>query len=115
MQPADRALLKFVENYAAFRRLSPRQARIVLENMRGRHDKEIAFEFGCKESTIYEHWRRMAEKCGARFKSEVISDFHAFVWSASHDIETHREHGPRPGLSLADAANSSGAPRRSLS
>src|SRR5690349_7049849 len=56
---AQGVLLEVVARYATHRGLSPRQARILFEHLRGQHDKEIASELRCRECTIYEHWRRM--------------------------------------------------------
>jgi DNA-binding CsgD family transcriptional regulator len=81
MQRPKSSLTDVVTDYASYRGLSPRQARILFESVRGRHDKEIALELGCMGSTVYEHWRRMAQKCGLHLKSEVIADFHTFAWS----------------------------------
>ncbi len=81
MHDANTNLVDALRRYASHRRLSPRQVRILFEYMRGRNDKQIALDLGCMESTVYEHWRRMAQKCGAQLKSGVVADFHAFVWS----------------------------------
>ena len=70
-----------ITDYASFRKLSPRQSRIIFEHIRGRHDKQIALSLGCTASTVYEHWRRMAQKCGLNVKSEVVADFHTFIYS----------------------------------
>jgi DNA-binding CsgD family transcriptional regulator len=83
MQMDRTALNEVIAAYARKRKLSPRQAEIIHQHVRGRADKEVAASFGCTEATVYEHWRRMAQKCGLHLKSEVIADFHAFVWNGA--------------------------------
>lgn len=72
-----------ISGFAASRGLSPRQRRILELHLSGKHDKEIASELGCEQSTIYEHWRRMAQKAGGSRKSDLIADFHRHLASSS--------------------------------
>ncbi|HMG19897.1 MAG TPA: LuxR C-terminal-related transcriptional regulator, partial [Kofleriaceae bacterium] len=65
--------------YAADRVLSKQQRAILRFYLDGRNDKEIARLCGCSESTVYEHWRRMARKVGGANKGDAIADFHRFL------------------------------------
>lgn len=80
-----------VNRYASTRGLSARQTVVLRRYLEGWHDKKIAAQCGCGEATIYEHWRRMARKCGLRLKSEVVADFHAFLGGAEPDLLRERD------------------------
>lgn len=49
------------------RGLSAAQQGVLLRYLEGMNNKEIAAASGCTESTIYEHWRRMARKANTRY------------------------------------------------
>jgi DNA-binding CsgD family transcriptional regulator len=68
-----------VRSYASHRGLSPRQSRILELHLSGKHDKEIANQLGCEQSTIYEHWRRMARKVSGSQKRDLVADFHRYL------------------------------------
>jgi DNA-binding NarL/FixJ family response regulator len=74
-------LSSLLEHYAALRGFSERQQLILRRYLDGLNDKEIAQELRCAESTVYEHWRRMAKKARGTQKSCVINDFHRFLAS----------------------------------
>ena len=67
------------EGYAQHRHLSEQQWRILWFHLLGATDKSIAVTLGCRPTTIYAHWQRMAKKANCRYKSEVVSDFHRFL------------------------------------
>ena len=69
------------EVYSALRAFSERQLWILGLYLRGRNDKEIAWELPCSESTVYEHGRRIAKKANGAHKGCVINDFHRFLSS----------------------------------
>ena len=74
------SLLRYAaESYAQHRNLSERQWRILWFHLLGGTDKSIAVTLGCRPTTIYAHWQRMAKKANCRYKSEVVSDFHHFL------------------------------------
>jgi DNA-binding CsgD family transcriptional regulator len=72
-----------VSAFASSRGLSPRQRRILELHLSGKHDKEIASDLGCEQSTVYEHWRRMARKARGSRKSDLVADFHQYLASLS--------------------------------
>ncbi len=88
--------------YCSQRELSPRQERVLALYLRGNNDKEIAALSGCSESTIYEHWRRMARKADGYHKSDVVADFHRFLAGAGEHPD-----GPdaEPALAAGTAAH----------
>jgi DNA-binding NarL/FixJ family response regulator len=75
-----------VASYAASRRLSKQQARILDHYLSGKSDKEIAGLCACSGATVYEHWRRMARKSGGRQKSDLIADFHRYLRGTSSAV-----------------------------
>lgn len=68
-----------INSYCVRRGFSPQQRRVLEFYLQGRCDKEVATLCACAETTVYEHWRRMARKMGGTLKSDVISDFHRFL------------------------------------
>jgi DNA-binding NarL/FixJ family response regulator len=68
--------------YSRERKLSSRQSEILRLYLTGLHDKEIASKLDLAETTIYEHWRRMAAKANVRYKSGLVGDLHRFLASA---------------------------------
>jgi DNA-binding CsgD family transcriptional regulator len=73
--------------YCSHRELSPRQERLLALYLRGNNDKAIAAAFGCSESTVYEHWRRMARKADGYHKGDVVADFHRFLAGANEHAD----------------------------
>jgi DNA-binding NarL/FixJ family response regulator len=70
---------KMLASYARTRGLSDRQERILRLHLGGTKNKEIGSLCGCAETTVHEHWRRMARKIGGRYQEEVLADFHRFL------------------------------------
>lgn len=70
--------------YCAQRQFSPRQRQVLTLYLSGSNDKEIADVCRCSQSTVYEHWRRMARKLAGNQKSDVVTDFHRFL--AGNDV-----------------------------
>jgi DNA-binding CsgD family transcriptional regulator len=79
----DKNLDGIVAAFASSRGLSPRQRKILELHLSGKHDKEIASDLGCEQTTIYEHWRRMARKAHGSRKSDLVADFHHYLASRS--------------------------------
>src|SRR5262249_53702870 len=77
--PGAETLSRAVSDYASGRGLSERQTIVLARYLEGWNDKRIAESCRCTQATVYEHWRRMARKCGSRLKSEVVADFHSFL------------------------------------
>jgi DNA-binding NarL/FixJ family response regulator len=75
------SLGSILEAYTELRAFSERQQLILRLYLNGQNDKEIAQELQCSESTVYEHWRRMARKANGAHKGCVINDFHRFLSS----------------------------------
>jgi DNA-binding CsgD family transcriptional regulator len=69
-------------SYADHRGISGQQLVVLKFYLEGKNDKEIADFCQCSGGTVYEHWRRMAKKCGGSLKSDVIADFHRFLGGA---------------------------------
>jgi DNA-binding CsgD family transcriptional regulator len=80
--PLEHAL----DDYCAFRSLSPRQRQVLELYLIGDNDKEIACSFNCSATTVYEHWRRMAKKANGAHKSDVVNDFHRFLANRSETV-----------------------------
>jgi DNA-binding NarL/FixJ family response regulator len=68
-----------VSSYSRVRMLSKTQAQVLQCHLQGMSDKEIALTLLRTETTIYEHWRRMATKANTRYKSGVVTDFYRFL------------------------------------
>jgi DNA-binding NarL/FixJ family response regulator len=65
--------------YAALRGIGGQQFVVLKFYLEGKNDKEIADVCQCSVATVYEHWHRMAKKCGGSLKSDAIADFHRFL------------------------------------
>lgn len=74
-----------LREYCARRGFSPRQERVLHLYLDGQNDKTIADLFSCSETTVYEHWRRMARKAAGFNKGDVVTDFHRFLAGTGHD------------------------------
>jgi DNA-binding NarL/FixJ family response regulator len=73
------ALQTALDTYAEQRGLSRQQKLILGLYLCGENDKQIADAISCSESTVYEHWRRIARKAGGSSKADAITDFHRFL------------------------------------
>jgi DNA-binding NarL/FixJ family response regulator len=71
-------LNRHVTSYARAKGFSHTQELVLRCHFNGMNDKEIAAERKCTESTIQEHWRRMALKAQTQYKRGVLMDFYAF-------------------------------------
>lgn len=81
--------------YAASRGLSPRQERVLQLYLDGHNDKSIAAIVHCSETTVYEHWRRMARKAAGINKSDAVTDFHRFLTGAGAGVAPGGHDRPR--------------------
>jgi DNA-binding NarL/FixJ family response regulator len=85
----DQDWITALSSYSEARKLSIRQTAILRMHFEGRNDKEIACSLGCGETTVYEHWRRIAKKAMVKYKREVLADFHLYAVRSSAAIATH--------------------------
>jgi FixJ family two-component response regulator len=70
-QRAEHVLLLAYKNLAAT--MSPRESEVLGLLIRGKRNKQIAYEIGTTERTVKAHRRRIMEKLGVRSFAELVS------------------------------------------
>lgn len=66
-------LRALVDELARRHQLTPREADVVLEALRGSATKEIAHAIGCAETSVYSHWTRILAKTGVRNRDGFVA------------------------------------------